>query len=250
MWRRILAFMLLGSIAHAQMAAVTDPAQIPGNQPPPSTSQSESARNGRPQARSSPQPPSRVARPPLTELFVSTYQRHQQLRREREEQLAVLVCRPRYQRLGCQLGDLAEQAEIVPVSLKLNRVEGFRVRYRVGQEFRIQAEGPAARTQVGSSVFRLKIRADKTAALGPHVLEGKLTLQVRSGGDLAETQEIPVSIPLEVVEHDARVEEAHWSLEAPNHHHIGTIVLLTLTAPFWGPLFLIFLAAYEIDGGG
>ena len=248
MWRRILAVTLLGSIAHAQMAGVTDRAQVNRDQPSPQISQSESSRDSPPQPRSSGEPTPPVASTRLAELLISTYQRHQQIRREREEELAVLVCRPKYQRAGCQLGDVAEQAKIVPVSLKLNPAKGFRVRYREGKEFRVQPEGPAVSTEVGSSVFRLKIRADKTVSLGPHVLEGKLTFQIRSGGSLSETQELPVSIPLSVVEHDAEVLEAHWSLEAPKHYDIGTIVLLTLTAPFWGPIFLVFLAAYEIDG--
>ena len=181
-------------------------------------------------------------------LLVSSYSRHNELRRGRDEEIVLVLCTPMRRFHYCPLSAISDQTGLEPLSLELKPSEGFTVRYREGKEFRTQQQGPAVPTEIGPRVFRLKVRASDNVALGPHTLEGKLTFMKTNAGRLPEMQEIDVSIPLTVVKHGAQVVEANWSLEQPGNHDVGTKILLALTAPIWGPVVLAFVAIYEISG--
>lgn len=236
MWQRILSVVVLGSITHAQMLALTG--AVVGRQPPAVTTSSETSGAGTPTE----------ARPPFTPM-VSSYERHNQLRRDRDEEFAVILCNNNHGFRNCPLSYAVGRPLLLPLSLKLDPVPGVQVRFRIDNEVRTRQDGGAVWAPVGVQVFRLKIRAGKNVALGPHVLEGRLSFEVRDGKGFYESQEIPVKIPLTVVEHDANVVEARWSLERRHHYDIGTIVLMTLTAPIWGPFFLLLLASCGLSGG-
>lgn len=263
--RRFIAVLLLSSFAQAQMAQPTGNAeperqkqlgqqQSSADTEKPSGIQrqlemvSPAIVQGQNQAPSSAPGFSGAMEGPVS--FVSSYTRYNQLRRGRDEEIVVLLCRPQYRGHDCPLNNLfSNQAELEPLTLQMTPLEGFTVRYREGKEFRNLQQGAAVHSGIGLKVFRLKVRADAHVPLGIYTLQGKLTFRKVRAGQLPQTQQIDVSIPLTVVEHSAQVVEDDWSLERHENHDLGTKILLAVTAPIWGPFFLAFLAIYEIDGG-
>jgi hypothetical protein len=65
---------------------------------------------------------------------------------------------------------------------------------------------------------------------------------------IPETQKIDVLVSLTVVEHDAPVVKARWSVDRQKGNGIGTILVIVLTSPFWFPLLLIVAIDCEITG--
>jgi hypothetical protein len=246
MWRRILAAVLLAVLTQTQMEAATGSTQSqPAEQTPLLAPTIPAEQSTKAEALSVAEPAQDLSKSQDAPV-VSSYTRFPKLPRGREEEIVVLLCKPSGHFHGCWLTP-EKQAGLVPLSLEVKPLDGFGIRYRQGDEYRSQPQGAPVRTGIGATVFRLKIRADRKVPLGSHQLEGKLTFQTVQRSGISEPQQIDVVIPLDVVEHDARVYKAGWSLEKPKEHDWGTTILLVLTAPFWVPAFLIFVAACSLQ---
>jgi hypothetical protein len=234
MWRKILAAVLLAAVMQAEMMAVTGP-QIS----PPQTVPWPAGRQGtnQPSARTI---PDANGSPPAPN--VASYLRYDHLRRGHEEEVVVMLCKTT-RAPGCPFIPL-RQTELVPVSLELKPVEGFTVSYHEGSEFHIRPEGQAVQTRIGT-VLRLKVRADKNATLGDHLLPGTLTFRSALPDGAMETRQIDIVIPISVVGHDAGVHKEAWSLEEPRQRHPKNVLLIILTFPFWFAELLFFWAWCE-----
>ena len=61
------------------------------------------------------------------------------------------------------------------------------------------------------ALINFRVSADKSAALGPHMMKGKVTFQVITDVGVSSVQEINIQFALTVVEHDVRVQRTEWS---------------------------------------
>jgi hypothetical protein len=236
MWHKILTSLLLAAVTQSQMMAVTGISQTPAAQIP-SANQT--------QLEAAPPPPVPVARifpdangespVPAT----TSFQRYDRLRQGREEEIAVLLCRPMQSHSFCPLIPASPQAGLVPVTLELKPEAGFTVRYRRGGKFLVQQRGAAVQTSRGLA-FRLKVRAETNAPLGEHRLEGKLTFRSVNLDGIWETGQVDVVIPITVVEHDAHVLDR-------SEHEARRFFLALLTSPIWVPILLLWVVTCEID---
>jgi hypothetical protein len=132
---------------------------------------------------------------------------------------------------------------IVPLSLELQPEEGFQVseiRYPKARRQKVSYQSKpvlvASDTQV---FFRLHAAAD--ASVGLHMLKGKLTFQAIDEAPAASrVRYVDVAIPINVVEHDAKVNKNPWPV---THLPVAVWVLLIVLSPLliavWLPLNLI-----------
>ena len=235
MWRILLAICFLASIVQAQDVPTADssrpdaPTQSPAiTQPTPSAPQLL-LRDGSP-----------VKSPPAP-LQVTSYERHSQMRRDRDEEFVVLLCRPYGKLKECPVWNWGSADGLVPVALEMKDVDGLTVRYREGKEYVSHPEGAPVRTSEGLDAFRFKIRAAKDFPLGATTLEGKLTFQRIRDGKLSAPETIAVSIPVTVVKHDTQVTESYWAIDPARHTPLdvlGDALLVVVALPILVPVLI------------
>jgi hypothetical protein len=237
MWRKILASLLLAAIVQSQLTAMS------GGQTQPET-HTQAKVEVSPAIGSGTQtvPRGKAAWPRPT---ASAHQRFDKLRRGREEEVVMLLCRSAGLHPYCPPFKL-NQEWLVPVSLELKPVEGFIVRFQQGKNFLPTQQGSAIRTPKGLA-FRMKIRAAKDAALGAHKVEGKLTFRSAGVDGIWETRQMDVVIPITVAEHDDRVFRYDWSMNGNTDRPVRKALLAIVAAPIVIPIFLLWLAACELD---
>jgi hypothetical protein len=220
MWRSILAVILAPVLAAAQTAQTEGVPAIPSQPGKPSLSAPAVAKH----------PPASTYKP---------YAYYNGIRRGREEEALIqlspngLVTTPKYAARG-----------IVPLKLELESADGLTVkdfRYPKAAPRRVQFQTDPV--QVASwPTIRFKIHADKDAALGPHLLKGKLTFQVipYDGSAPAAVQQLGVQVPITVVEHDAKVERAAYPFpHTPAAEVVLVIVLLPVLIAIALPYYFI-----------
>lgn len=230
MWRKVFAILLVSSMVQAQSVQPSGSSQsnVQGPAEIHSFTQGSTA-NG-------------------SAVLVSSHTRYNQLRRGREEEIAVVLCHSVSRLAGCPLGAFINQAELLPLTLELNPIEGFTVRYRRGDKFRDQQWGHAVPTWIGLKVFRLKVHASDKVVPGNYNLEGKITFRKGHAGQLGAIEQTDISIPLTVVEHNAQVVEAKWTVDEPRQHHRRSKIVMALTSPIWFPAFMAVVACIGLAG--
>ena len=126
---------------------------------------------------------------------------------------------------------------LAATELKIEPLEGFSIgaiEYPKSQTVALRPdEEPVHVLGPGSIDLHLKVRADRTAALGDHVLKGKLKFQSLTRDGNSAPQELEFSIPIRVVEHGAVV------AKNPRYHQdltpmqiTGVVLLIPLAIPF------------------
>lgn len=166
---------------------------------------------------------------------VSAFQRYNLTRRGREQEVLIVFCNTTDKCPGCPLALKPRREEYAPVSLQLRTEEGFTLRYRDGNEYKPLDNGASI---AATSATFLKVRAGKRVSLGLHTLTGTLTYRFAQG--TSSTQQIDVSIPLQVADHEARVVDTRWPFASQTSwgDRIKTAVLLPLIIPA-GLIFMV-----------
>jgi hypothetical protein len=251
MRRILLAICFLASIVQAQDVPAVDTTRPDAQPQSPAITQPEISQavtqSGPGPAVATPSGPQLLLRDgtPLKSslsLLVGSYERHGQMRRDRDEEFVVVLCRPYGKMKTCPLWSVGNADDVVPVALEMKDVDGLTVRYREGKEYVSHPDGALVRTNLGLDVFRFKIRADKDFSLGATTLEGKLTFQrIQRDGKLSAPETIAVSIPVTVVKHDTEVAESYWAIEPARHSPLaplGNVVLYVIAAPILLPFII------------
>jgi hypothetical protein len=224
MWRKILAFVLFPSLAAAQNPGIEVPAA-----PQPEAPQATTVNPGPDQRR------------PTGPTF-EKYTFYDAIRRGRKEE-ALIRLSPQ----GFVTSPRSPVQGIVPLRLELQPADGITVsafRYPKTQPRKVKFQAEPIPVSGGPEIF-FKIRADESAELGVHTLQGKLSFQVidYNGSGVGPVQQMDVQIPITVVEHNAKVTKK-W----PIHHMpvalmVVFIVVIIPVAVAALPFYLICLAA-------
>ncbi|HTW56570.1 MAG TPA: hypothetical protein VMD99_00420 [Terriglobales bacterium] len=187
MWRRILAVVLLPTLTAAQS---TQSGTVPAVQPQ--------------ESRTTPGHAPVDHRPTYHQPVYQQYSRYDAVRRGRDEEIAIQISAT-----GLVTTPKSPVAGIVPLSLELEPGDGITfgaVHYPKTQRRKVKFQSEPVPLAWWPEM-RFKIRADRNATLGAHVLRGKITVQVIPY-DLSAprpVQQMDIQIPVTVVEHDARV---------------------------------------------
>jgi hypothetical protein len=176
MWRSVLAMLLLPSLMWSQNSALTPPAtQNPQTNPA---------------LASVPEPTYQ----PFTQL--------QTIRRGTTEKAAVLFS------LGRDLivSPRNRGGKVIPLNLEFGSLDGIIVsdfQFPPDNQTRFAFQDDQFRVLDAKLAVRFKVKALPKAAMGEHVLKGKLTYQVVRGNEVLPPQDMDVQLPLTVVDHDA-----------------------------------------------
>ena len=226
MWRSILATFLLPSLVPSLAAAQTTPPP-----PPPEL----------------PAPLVQVNRPPKPLYHPYTY--YDGLRRGRTEKIAVDVSAS-----GFVTTPLSPVSGMVSLNLELQPEEGLsfgKFRYPTANKVTVQFQSQPV-LFARESWIQVELHAAPNAALGLHVLKGKLTFQpVELHSGARPVRQVEVEIPINVVEHNAHVARAHWPIyqPMPTAEKVGLIVLIAPLAVVALPIYFICLVATKGNCG-
>jgi hypothetical protein len=217
MWRSIFAVILLPSLTAAQ--SETTPSA--------------------PEDASSPARQTTAASQPSYEPYLF----HNQIRRGTQEDALI-----RLSVQGLVTSPRSPVPGIVPLRLELQSADGLTVssvRYPKTRRRKVKFQSEPVPVS-GWPETSFKVLADKTAALGLHTLQGKLTFQVidYNLSIVGPVQEINVQVPITVVEHNAKVEKASWPA---GHLSAGMIVLIILLLPVEIPVAILILVGCAVS---
>ena len=219
MWRALCAVVLLPSLTAAQseVGATTDALQ---SQIAPS-----------------------AAAGPIKPMYRS-YTYYSEIRQGTAEEVVVQLAIPGFVTLS-----RSPVPGIVPLRLELQPAEGFmigKIRYpkTFKRKLSFQPE-PVRVTTATWDPIQFKLRVDRNAALGTHMVVGKMTFQAIDGiKGLGALQEVDVEIPVTVIRHDAKANRGAWPIHGmPVAVMVLLIVLLPVLIPLVIPIYLICLAA-------
>jgi hypothetical protein len=135
---------------------------------------------------------------------------------------------------------------MVPLNLELQPAEGFRftnLRYPKAHKQKVKFQ--TAAFPVADAEIFFTVHASRDVALGAHVLKGKLTVQpVNMASGVGIVRQLEVEIPINVVEHDAKVVKTGWPFShLPVAWWVVLIVLSPVLLAIWLPLNLICMMA-------
>jgi hypothetical protein len=173
------------------------------------------------------------------QTFVEAFPRYMALRRGTEEKVLLTAA------LNWTTRDLTatywaapspKNGSLVATELTIEPLEGFATRaieyprsqkvlLRLGEE-RLRLLGP------GSIDLHFKLRADRTVALGDHVLKGKLRFQQVSRVGDSGPRQLEFSIPIRVVENNAVVsKDTRFRQSLTPIQKAGLVILIPLVIP-------------------
>jgi hypothetical protein len=155
-------------------------------------------------------------------------ERHGSLRRDREEDFAVVLCSPQLPYGGCGYDPHPSQTGIVPLTFDIDSAQGLTVRYRDGLKYRAFAPGTPIRFRHGNRVLLLKMKAGANAPLGVQRLHGTLTFQTVEPGKADSTQQIAVDFQVTIVNHDDQVTDYDWPFGSQVGRHMKDVALAPL----------------------
>lgn len=197
MWRSICVFVLLPSLTMAQTESAASAPQNSGGR--------------QVTARKDP--------------LYSGYTYHSQIRRGTTEKAAIA--------LNLRMATFADPtktvADIVSLRLDLQGENGITVqdlKYPKSHKHSFAFQSKPIPVALNHSVT-FKLRADPNAALGLHVLKGKLTFQTVSDSGISAPQAIDVQIPVTVVAHDTKVRRGPWPYSEINKPELVILILLS-----------------------
>ena len=215
MWHKFLIIPFLVTVAYGQLAPGTETALIGSEAPTQDASK----------------------------IIVTAYQRYSALRRGREQEVVIVICRSK-QNSQCPLNAATETDDPLPGSLELQPAEGFKIHYRWGDDKYDVLPGSGPAIDIGArSAFLVKIGANGKTPLGTYNLKGKLLYHSREETQPSPAQATEVVIPVIVVENHAKVSETGWSFKSllaqarkEEEHHFKdflTNALLVLYVPVY-----------------
>jgi hypothetical protein len=210
MWRHIAAVILLPSLAVAQ-----------GAQSQPNPMQ-------RGTATLSPKP---------LPLSYQPYAYYNAIRRGRAEQVAL-----KFYPNAFVVTPTQPASGIVPLNLDLEPEQGFtllKLRYPKARSQRVQFQSTPI-LFARDHWIRFELHAASSVSLGTHVLKGKLTFQpVDPKSGAGPVRQVDVEIPVNVVDHDAKVKRTGWPFHMPTPLLVMLIIVLVPVAIATAPLWLI-----------
>lgn len=118
---------------------------------------------------------------------------------------------------------------ILPLKLELDSSADItvnRVEYPRGDTTKVSFLRPSIPT-AHSGIIKFRVRADRHAEPGVHILRGKLTFQTVTAAGISAPQQMEVQVPLTVVEQNARVAKS-WPYSDLSK---GAIIALIVLAP-------------------
>jgi hypothetical protein len=219
MWRSVLAILLVPSLLWSQNSVFTPPATQNPHSNPALASVPESSYQ------------------PFTQL--------QTIRRGTMEKAAVLfslgsdpIVSPR----NC--GN-----KVIPLKLEFGSLDGIIVsdfQFPPDCKTRFAFQDNRIRVLEAKLAIRFKVRALPKAALGEHVLKGKLTYQVVRGNEVLPLQDMDVQLPLTVVDHDAATKNSPENLQtfgSSSHTPVPVWILMPVIIPAVALMVLFCVAA-------
>jgi hypothetical protein len=180
------------------------------------------------------------ATPPL-QVSAQFFQRHTQLRRGRDLEIAVYLCQPTPRISECDSHYARLKNSIAPVSLQMAPAEGFTVRYGDGRHYKSAPQGTPDYLADKGLIF-FKVHASGKLAPGQYTLKG--TMAIRSlHGENSTQQPIAVVIPVTVVDHDAQVSQVQWRYGSHPGEDFKNVMVGFTAIPYWTGV-LLFAGAY------
>ena len=179
---------------------------------------------------------------------VTVVQRHDHLRRGREDQFAILSCFPQLPYGGCGTQPHPSQTGIIPVAFAIDSppLLGLSMQYRDGHRYRTLVPGTPVRFHSGSKVLLLKMKAAADAPLGVQRLRGTLIFNRVEPGKVRSAEKMIVDFAVIIVDHNATVTEADWRFGNQVGRYMKDVALTPLV-PFQFLLFVIVCSTSTCD---
>jgi len=169
---------------------------------------------------------------PPREVSAQFFQRHTQLRRGRDMEIAVYLCQPTPRIPDCDSHYARLKNSITPVSLQIEPAEGFTIRYGDGRHYKSAPQGTPDYLGDKGLIF-LKVHASGKLAPGQYTLKGTMIFRNLRGDDSPTPQRIPVEIPLTLVEHDVRVSQMGWRYGSHSGEELKNFMVGFVAVPYW-----------------
>lgn len=215
MWRKIIAIFVMSGICLAQT-----PQTIQGRLSAPTVAEQELA--------------ARHVKPTVVERYTT-------LRRGRDQEVAIFLGSSPLVCPAC-----APVPTIMPgvmeTSLELEPLQGFSIQYsNDGRHFSARTRPALVFTRAGE-LFMVRMKAENGTALGQYTVKGKLLVRMRQCVGFSSPQPVEISIPVTVVDHNARVSKSAWPYALYPDHKVRRVVATVVMAPLLVPMFAIFPA--------
>jgi len=220
----ILVLLLAGVFSRAQSIP------IPGNEESRASATGETVVS---------EPQSQAAPPTL--VSAQFFQRHTQLRRGRDMEIAVYLCQPTPRIPECDSHYARLKNSLAPVSLQMEPAEGFTIRYGDGRHYRSAPQGAPDYPADRGLIF-LKVHASGKLAPGQYTLKGTMAIRRLHGDDSSTPQRIPVEIPVTLVDHDAQVSQMEWRYGSHPREDFKNGMVGFIAVPYWAGV-VLFAAA-------
>jgi hypothetical protein len=177
---------------------------------------------------------------------ITVDQRHDYLRRDRSEDVALVLCSPELAYGGCGHQNHPPQKGIVPVSFSIDLPTGMRSWYRSRRKYLPLPSGARAEFQPKSGVLLLRLKAANSMPIGVQCLHGTLQYEIVKPGKPLITQTREVELQFTVVSHTATVAENEWPFGNRIGQHAKDVALAPLL-PFQFLLFIIVCSTGSCD---
>lgn len=169
---------------------------------------------------------------PPPQVSAQFFQRHTQLRRGRDVEIAVYLCQPTPRIRDCDSYYARLKNTVTPVSLQMEPAEGFTIRYGDGRHYKSAPQGAPDNLADRGLIF-LKVHASGKLTPGQYRLKGTMAIRSMRGDDLSQRQRIPVEIPVTVVDHDAQISQMEWSYGRHPGEHFKNFMVGFIAVPYW-----------------
>lgn len=175
------------------------------------------------------QPPSGEVQPTVRAGF---FQRYTKLRRGRDQEIGVFLCRPTPKLPDCVLHLVSIEKQPLPVLLEIDPANGFTIRYGDGRHYKARQPGQPYNLADRRVVF-FKLHASNKLPPGEYILKGSLTFRISGVAAASEPQRVPVEIPVSVVAHDANVSGLEWPYGSHPGQSFKNVLTGFVAVPFW-----------------
>lgn len=167
--------------------------------------------------------------PPVSAQF---FQRHTQLRRGHDLEVAVYLCQPTPRIHDCDSHYARLKNSIVPVSLQMEPSEGFTIRYGDGRHYKSALQGTPDYPADRGLIF-LKVHDSGKLTAGQYTLKGTMTIRSTRGDEFSTPQRVLVEIPVTLVEHDAQVSQMEWRYGSHPGEGFKNFMVGLIAVPYW-----------------
>jgi hypothetical protein len=179
------------------------------------------------------------AAPELSEVRVGFFQRYSELRRGRDQEIGVFLCRPTLRLPDCVLHF---ENQPLPVLLEMEPAQGFTIRYGDGRHYKSEQPGKPYNLADRRVVF-LKLHASSKVPPGEYTLKGTVTFRTSRMAVASGPERLPVEIRVTVVNHDTTVALLEWPYGSNPGRAFKNAMTGFVAAPYWTGE-LVYAAAY------